>query len=354
MYKSVLVATDGSETAGEAVRVAVELAKTFGATLHVVSDIPVRLEGSPPRHGAERRLPGLGRHAQHRGHVARRHRFQRPGARHRDEDPRHLGYRRRPDRVDRRRPAGRADRRRQQGHEGPEADPRQRPERCRALRAVRCAHRQDDLRLATAGVANQKERTDLFRSLHQPGNPLRLPNAWDQGSARLFASLGALALATTSGGHAATLGRLDGSVAREEALAHAASVVEVTDLPCRRISRTVSPTRRREWPRRSSAPSLPASRAARSRTAPRQRRAHLRDRPCRESGSLAAAEAAHGSAGLVPHGAGREFPPPPARPAGHDRTPAGLRGGRRRRPLRARAPRGSRTSAKSSARSTVL
>ena len=80
-------------------------------------------------------------------------------------------------------------------------------------------------------MANQKEKTDLFRSLHQPGNPLRLANAWDQGSARLFASLGALALATTSGGHAATLGRLDGSVTREEALAHAASVVEVTDLP---------------------------------------------------------------------------------------------------------------------------
>jgi nucleotide-binding universal stress UspA family protein len=37
MYKSVLVATDGSETAGEAVRIAVELAKTFGATLHIVS-----------------------------------------------------------------------------------------------------------------------------------------------------------------------------------------------------------------------------------------------------------------------------------------------------------------------------
>jgi len=37
MYKSVLVATDGSETAGEAVRIAVELAKTFDATLHVVS-----------------------------------------------------------------------------------------------------------------------------------------------------------------------------------------------------------------------------------------------------------------------------------------------------------------------------
>jgi len=37
MYKSVLVATDGSETAGEAVRIATELAKTLGATLHVVS-----------------------------------------------------------------------------------------------------------------------------------------------------------------------------------------------------------------------------------------------------------------------------------------------------------------------------
>ena len=35
MYKSVLVATDGSETAGEAVRIALELAKTFGAKLHV-------------------------------------------------------------------------------------------------------------------------------------------------------------------------------------------------------------------------------------------------------------------------------------------------------------------------------
>ncbi len=37
MYKSVLVATDGSETAGEAVRIATELAKTFEATLHIVS-----------------------------------------------------------------------------------------------------------------------------------------------------------------------------------------------------------------------------------------------------------------------------------------------------------------------------
>ena len=178
MYKSVLVATDGSETAGEAVRVAVELAKTFGATLHIVSVYQSGSKGSPPRHGAERRLPGLGRHAQHRGHVARRHRFQRPGARDRDEDPRHLGYCRRPDRVDRRRPAGGADRRRQQGHEGPEADPRQRPERRRALSAVRCAHRQDDLRLASGRrgePAGKNRPLPLPSSARQPASsPERL------------------------------------------------------------------------------------------------------------------------------------------------------------------------------------
>jgi 2-methylisocitrate lyase-like PEP mutase family enzyme len=47
----------------------------------------------------------------------------------------------------------------------------------------------------------------------------------------VLASLGFEALATTSSGHAATLGRLDGSVTREEALAHAAQLVAVTELP---------------------------------------------------------------------------------------------------------------------------
>jgi len=80
-------------------------------------------------------------------------------------------------------------------------------------------------------MSKQQEKADLFRSLHKSGNPLRLPNAWDQGSAKLFASLGFAALATTSGGYAATLGRLDGTVTREECLEHAASIVEVSDLP---------------------------------------------------------------------------------------------------------------------------
>lgn len=70
-----------------------------------------------------------------------------------------------------------------------------------------------------------------FLELHRPGKPLLLPNPWDAGSAKLFASLGFEALATTSSGFALTLGRRDGSVTRDEALAHAAAIVAATDLP---------------------------------------------------------------------------------------------------------------------------
>jgi len=71
-----------------------------------------------------------------------------------------------------------------------------------------------------------------FRALHQPGNPFILANAWDVGSARMLAGLGAKALATSSSAHAFTLGRPDnGHVSREEALAHAQSIVSATPLP---------------------------------------------------------------------------------------------------------------------------
>jgi 2-methylisocitrate lyase-like PEP mutase family enzyme len=75
------------------------------------------------------------------------------------------------------------------------------------------------------------ERAARFLALHRPGEPLLLPNPWDAGSARVLASLGFAALATTSSGFAATLGRPDGSVNREEALANAAVIVAATDLP---------------------------------------------------------------------------------------------------------------------------
>lgn len=58
-----------------------------------------------------------------------------------------------------------------------------------------------------------------------------MPNPWDAGTAKLLASLGFQALATTSSGHAATLGLLDGSVDRDEALPHAASIVAAVDVP---------------------------------------------------------------------------------------------------------------------------
>lgn len=75
------------------------------------------------------------------------------------------------------------------------------------------------------------DAAERFLSLHQGERPLLLPNPWDVGSAKLLASLGFEALATTSSGFAATLGRLDGSVTRDEALAHAETIVTATDLP---------------------------------------------------------------------------------------------------------------------------
>jgi 2-methylisocitrate lyase-like PEP mutase family enzyme len=80
-------------------------------------------------------------------------------------------------------------------------------------------------------LSTQAEKAERFLALHRGAELLLLPNPWDAGSAKLLASLGFSALATTSGGHAATLGRLDGSVTRDEALAHAAVIVEATDLP---------------------------------------------------------------------------------------------------------------------------
>ncbi|HLM95899.1 MAG TPA: isocitrate lyase/phosphoenolpyruvate mutase family protein [Acidimicrobiales bacterium] len=70
-----------------------------------------------------------------------------------------------------------------------------------------------------------------FLALHRRSSPLLLPNPWDEGSARLLAWLGFEALATTSSGFAATRGRLDGSMERDEVMRHAAAIVAATDLP---------------------------------------------------------------------------------------------------------------------------
>jgi 2-methylisocitrate lyase-like PEP mutase family enzyme len=75
----------------------------------------------------------------------------------------------------------------------------------------------------------QSDKARLFRELHQ--RCFVIGNAWDAGSARILAGLGYQALATSSGAHAGTLGRRDGMVTRDEALAHAKAIVEATDLP---------------------------------------------------------------------------------------------------------------------------
>src|SRR4051812_15631186 len=68
-----------------------------------------------------------------------------------------------------------------------------------------------------------------FRQLH--GRRFLIANAWDAGSARILAGLGFQALATSSGACAGVLGKRDGQVTRDEALAHARAIVEATDLP---------------------------------------------------------------------------------------------------------------------------
>jgi 2-methylisocitrate lyase-like PEP mutase family enzyme len=65
----------------------------------------------------------------------------------------------------------------------------------------------------------------------QSESPLLLANPRDLGSARPLRWLGSKAVATTSGGFAASPGRLDGNASREEAIAHAGAVAEATGLP---------------------------------------------------------------------------------------------------------------------------
>lgn len=69
-----------------------------------------------------------------------------------------------------------------------------------------------------------------FAQLHADGLFV-MPNAWDIGSARLLASLGFPALATTSSGHAASLGKLDHQVTRDELLTHVATIANAVDVP---------------------------------------------------------------------------------------------------------------------------
>jgi 2-methylisocitrate lyase-like PEP mutase family enzyme len=76
-----------------------------------------------------------------------------------------------------------------------------------------------------------RDRAEQLRALHRGGRTFVIANAWDGASARILTQLGFPALATSSGASAAMLGRLDGRVSRDEALAQARVIVESTSLP---------------------------------------------------------------------------------------------------------------------------
>lgn len=80
-------------------------------------------------------------------------------------------------------------------------------------------------------MSTQREKAERFRALHEARGAFLIANAWDAGSARILAALGFPALATSSGASAGVLGKRDGQVTRDEALAHARIIVEATDLP---------------------------------------------------------------------------------------------------------------------------
>lgn len=82
-------------------------------------------------------------------------------------------------------------------------------------------------------MSTQTKKYERFKALHERGSAFIIPNPWDAGSARLLASLGFDALATTSAGYAFTKGKQDSfsSLTRSELLDNAAEIVAATDLP---------------------------------------------------------------------------------------------------------------------------
>jgi 2-methylisocitrate lyase-like PEP mutase family enzyme len=80
-------------------------------------------------------------------------------------------------------------------------------------------------------MPTQAEKAERFRALHERPQAFVIPNVWDGGSAAAMAALGFEALATSSSAAAATLGKLDGGISREEALAHARLITSVSALP---------------------------------------------------------------------------------------------------------------------------
>jgi 2-methylisocitrate lyase-like PEP mutase family enzyme len=74
------------------------------------------------------------------------------------------------------------------------------------------------------------QQVEVFRRLHAAGCFV-MPNPWDVGTAVALEQLGFEAIATTSAGHAWSLGRSDNGVSRDEALGHLRQIAAAVDIP---------------------------------------------------------------------------------------------------------------------------
>ncbi len=82
----------------------------------------------------------------------------------------------------------------------------------------------------TAAAANHASLRATFRAAHESGIFV-IPNPWDVGSALLLQHLGFIALATTSAGFAASMGRADGAVTLEELVRHVGEITAAVTIP---------------------------------------------------------------------------------------------------------------------------
>ena len=187
------------------------------------------------------------------------------------------------------------------------------------------------------------DRARRFLDRHHGGGPLLMPNPWDPGSARLLVSLGFEALATTSSGFAATLGRRDGGVTRDEALEHARVMAAAVPVPVSADLEdcfAADPDGVAETVRLAAGTGLAGCSVEDS---PGGEGIHERGLAVdRVRGGGRGRALGAGAAGA--HRARRELPAREPRPGRHHRAPAGVPGGGRRRAVRAgrRRRRGSR------------
>lgn len=80
-------------------------------------------------------------------------------------------------------------------------------------------------------MATQRQKAEQMKMLHEGDETFLIPGPWDVGSAKVFESLGYKALATTSGGLANSLGKIDGEVSLNEKLAHCRALSQATNIP---------------------------------------------------------------------------------------------------------------------------